>query len=62
MGLEVLDNMPHDRLYFDEKTGDLTSMCQVTITQDLEGKELLSESKVPIADDMCKLFADLYKT
>lgn len=24
VGLEVLDNMPHDRLYFDEATGKLT--------------------------------------
>lgn len=54
--------MPHDRLYFDEKSGDLTSMCQVTISQDSEGKEVLSESKVPISDEMCKLFVDLYKT
>lgn len=62
VGLEVLDNMPHDRLYFDEKSGELTSMCQVTISQDSEGKEVLSESKVPISDEMCKLFVDLYKT
>ena len=53
VGLEVLDNMPHDRMYFDEKSGDLTSMCQVTISQDSEGKEVLSESKVPISDEMC---------
>ncbi len=53
--------MPHDRLYFDQKTGELTSMSSIKITRDSEGKEIsLSESQIAIEDEMCKLFVELY--
>lgn len=63
VGLEVLDNMPHDRLYFDKKSGELTSMSSIKITRDSEGKEIsLNETQLSIEDEMCKLFVDLYKS
>ena len=55
--------MPHDRLYFDKKSGELTSMSSIKITRDSEGKEIsLNETQLPIKDEMCKLFVDLYKS
>jgi hypothetical protein len=55
--------MPHDRLYFDKKSGELTSMSSIKITRDSEGKEIsLNETQLPIEDEMCKLFVDLYKS
>lgn len=63
MGLEVLDNMPHDRLWFDHSTGKLTEQTVVRIKKDSEGNEIgLEESKTPIDDPMCKLFVDIYES
>jgi hypothetical protein len=38
-------------------------MSSIKITRDSEGKEIsLDEAQVPIDDEMCKLFVDLYKS
>jgi len=53
VGLEVLDNMPHDRLYFDQKSGELTQMSMIEVKRDAEGKEIgLEDIKVPIDDEL----------
>jgi hypothetical protein len=36
-------------------------MTSIKITRDSDGKEIsLNETQVPIEDEMCKLFGDLY--
>jgi hypothetical protein len=38
-------------------------MSSIKISRDSEGKEInLKEDQVPIDDEMCKLFVDLYKS
>jgi hypothetical protein len=62
VGLEVLDNMPHDRFYFNEKE-QLTHQAMVKITRDENGQESgLEEVRVAIADDLSNLFVELHRS
>ena len=58
LGMEILDNMPHDRLYLD-KSGEIGLCSQVTVTKHKE-KESFQEQKIPITDDLIKQFISIY--
>ena len=54
--MEILDNMPHDRLYRDEN-GDLTTQAMINIQTDPKsGEEMLEEVREPIDDQLVKDF------
>ena len=56
VGMEILDNMPHDRLYRDE-SGEFTTQAMVNIHTDLKsGEETLEEVREPIDDQLVKDF------
>jgi hypothetical protein len=60
VGLEVLDNMPHDRLYFEG--GRLTKQAVVSVKRDAEGREEdHEERKEVISDELCRQFVELYE-
>ena len=46
IGMEILDNMPHDRLYADE-SGKFQTQAVVEMTEK-HGEEILSEFKLPV--------------
>ena len=43
IGMEVLDNMPHDRFYTNKEGNKLTHQAIVNIDYDEKGNEILSE-------------------
>lgn len=59
IGMEVLDNMPHDRLYLNEK-GEFYQMATIKVTRN--GEEHLEEIKTDITDPFCKEFVELYES
>ena len=56
--MEILDNMPHDRLY--KENGKLAYQSVVTTSED--GSQAISEEKAPITDKLCKEFVRLYES
>ena len=45
--MEILDNMPHDRLYADE-TGKFLSQAVVEMSEE-QGQEILKEFQLPVS-------------
>ena len=65
IGMEVLDNMPHDRFYTNKDGTKLTHQVVVNIDYDDKKKEILTENKVEISqvnDEISKLCVNLYET
>ena len=54
MSFEVLDNMPHDRLY--KSPGSSTWDLQTLVTEDLQ------EVTEPITDRWCQMYVDLERS
>ena len=59
VALEVLDNLPHDRLYFSSDKARLTHQAAVKVVRD-EDRETLADVREPLADPLCQLFAELH--
>lgn len=55
VGLEILDNMPHDRIFINTK-GELSTMTYVTVETNEKGEETLNEERKAIEDELCKEF------
>ena len=60
--MEILDNMPHDRLYKDGKSDDFTHQAMIQISQDQNGDETLEELREPISDQLVLDFLEHLKT
>ena len=48
--MEILDNMPHDRLYKDGKSDEFVHQAMIQIGKDEDGNETLQELREPISD------------
>mmetsp|Transcript_13853 Transcript_13853/g.23626 ORF Transcript_13853/g.23626 Transcript_13853/m.23626 type:complete len:325 (+) Transcript_13853:229-1203(+) len=63
IGLEILDNMPHDRLYMNKETGRFDQQAVISMERDGETtEERLSESRVDISDALTLEFLKLYES
>ena len=51
VGLEILDNMPHDRIWLDSQDSKPKEISYIEIGEQ-DGFETLKENRIPIAD--CK--------
>lgn len=56
VGMEILDNMPHDRLYIDKDTAGTSEFeyqlqSIIELSQDAEGNEILKEILEPVGSD-----------
>lgn len=60
--LEVLDNMPHDRIYYSDENKAWAYETWVNATVDAQGKETYEEIKRPIADPLIKELIEIYTT
>jgi hypothetical protein len=61
--MEILDNMPHDRLYKSNHSTTFDSQAEIIIKYDENGKETsLEEVKTPISDRLVKEFLKHYET
>ena len=62
--MEILDNMPHDRIYIDPKTGLFSSQVEIQITTDLsKAQEIdLKEVQTPITDSLVSEFIKHYQS
>lgn len=61
--MEILDNMPHDRIYRDDPNDPhslFTRQAEVNISEDPDGNEVLSESQAPISDPLIEEFLKHY--
>ena len=66
IGMEILDNMPHDRLFADEVPRDgsrikYTKQSMIEISESENGKEVLKELKVPIDEHKDPLVHDFVR-
>ena len=66
IGMEILDNMPHDRLFADEVPKDgsrikFTKQSMIEISESETGKEILRELQVPIEEHKDPLVQDFVK-
>lgn len=48
IGMEILDNMPHDRVYLED--GEITKQAMIEISEDKNGNEVLNEVREDIDD------------
>ena len=55
--LEVLDNLPHDRVYFNQKTNS----AQETVVELNSEDKVIQEIKRPISDSLIKESFELYR-
>jgi hypothetical protein len=56
--MEILDNMPHDRLYRDPKTAEFAHQAMIKIGKDGNGEETLEEIREPITDQLALDFLE----
>ena len=62
VGMEILDNMPHDRIYLDSE-GKFESQAEVEINTNVStGEENLKEHRMPITDSLLLEFIEHHES